>query len=242
MKKSIELHPLCHLAFCLAFSSIAFIFGKPLILLLICLVAMLYAALRLERGGAQTLKTLLHSLPLVLSIAVLQLLFRSKGHTLWQFGFIKISEEGGKLAMQMGLRLLTVIYCAKGLAVLSFQDFQSCFAMLHLPEEFAFMLSYAVHLVPKFMGQVRAFVKGLHLRGIALNALPIKQRLQVYKLLAISALADIIKGSESSAIALELRGFRSAGKRSQLHSRPLRVGDFVAILLFSFYACFACLA
>jgi len=240
MSSKMSLHPIVHIFICLAFSCLVFVLARPLQLLFIFAFSYFYAGLRLERGFIQTLKTLLHSLPLVLSIAILQLIFRRGDELLWSWGVLSISVEGAKLAVQMGLGLLVVIYCAKALAVLSFQEFQLAFGLLRFPEEFAFMLSYAVHLVPAFIKQMKDFVINLKLRGINPSRLPWKQRMQVYKLLAITALADIIKGSSRSAIALELRGFRSNGKRSHLHTRPIKAADILVLLaagcLLAFFA------
>lgn len=230
MKLSSELHPLVHIFLCLFISSVAFVLSSPLKLLALSLFAFVYACLRLKQGISGALKTLLHSLPLLLSIFIVQLIFRRQGEVLWQWGFWTIHSTGYIMAIRLILRLLCVIYGAKVLASLSFQDFSLAFALLNLPEELSFMLSYGVHLVPQFLAQLKGFVTRLKLRGVALGRLTFRQRLQVFRLLAIAALASIIKGSETRAIALELRGFRSSGKRSFLHFRRISLFDLVFAL------------
>jgi hypothetical protein len=96
-------------------------------------------------------KTHWRSLPLLLSLAFVQLLFRRQGDLLWQFGIISLSREGANYLAVLSLRLLIVILSAKALAVLDFKEFSTAFHSLRLPEEFSFMLSYAVHLVPSLL-------------------------------------------------------------------------------------------
>lgn len=88
------------------------------------------------------------------------------------------------------------------------------------------MLSYAIHLVPRFLSQLKGFVTGLKLRGIDATKLSLSKRLQVYKQLSITALAELIRSSETSAIALELRGFRSEGKHSILQLTEVQLSGF----------------
>jgi len=231
MKQSFGLHPVFHILLCLLLSSLVFAVSSPLRLLTLSLIAFFYASLRIKKGFRGALKTLQRSLPLLLSIAIVQLIFRRQGEVIWSSGFLSFRSVGLKLALLLCLRLITVIYAARILAALSFQDFSVAFATLKLPEELSFMLSYAVHLVPRFLLELKGFVTGLKLRGIDPGKLSFGKRLQVFKLLAVASLAGIIRTSETSATALELRGFRSKGKRTYLHQRKPRVFETVFFLL-----------
>jgi len=186
-------------------------------------------------GWIKTFKSLWRSLPFVMSLAVLQLIFRGEGEVLWRMGFMRISSGGLYWAAVISLRLMAVVLCAKAISRNSFRDFQSAFAAIRLPEEFSFMLSYGVQLIPSFSAKLKGFMQSLRIRGIEPAKLPWKQRLSVYKLMAVSALAGIINGSTSAAIALELRGFRSKGKRSFLHKQSVGFADallLAALILF----------
>lgn len=226
-----KLHPLIQVLICLFFSSLVFILGNPLQLLLITLLSMLYAVLRIKGGLPAVLKSIWHSLPLLLSLAIIQLLFNRQGNILWQYGWLRITTWGLYWSGVFALRLFTIILCSKALAALSFPQFQAAFATLRIPEEFSFMLSYGVQLVPRFLAQIRNFITALHLRGIEFKKLKVRKRIQLYKILAISALAGVISGSTYAAITLELRGFRSSGKRSYLHESRLQGRDALAVMV-----------
>ncbi|MDY0152079.1 MAG: energy-coupling factor transporter transmembrane component T [Candidatus Cloacimonas sp.] len=237
----IQLHPLSHILICLVLSSLVFALSSLNRLCIVVLLSFVYSALRraeadnasawsLKTGFFLSLLTLKRSLSFIIPIAVLQVVFNRSGTTLWQFHILTITTGGLVWASILAIRLTTVILCAKALAVNSFQDFQATFVHLHLPEEFSFMLSYGVQLIPSFVAQFKGFIRSLHLRGIEPAKLSWRKRLQVYKLLAVSALAGIISGSTSAAIALELRGFRSIGKRSCLHRKSLGVWDAMVMI------------
>ncbi|HPA24843.1 MAG TPA: CbiQ family ECF transporter T component, partial [Candidatus Cloacimonas sp.] len=82
------------------------------------------------------------------------------------------------------------------------------------------------------LSQLKGFVTGLKLRGIDAAKLSLSKRLQVYKQLSITALAELIRSSETAAIALELRGFRSEGKHSILHQQKFSYRDLLCLLIF----------
>jgi len=223
------LHPLLHLVFGLAVSTVVFALSEPAKLLSITLLAFSYAGWRCEGGFRSVLKTLYHSLPLLLSLAIIQILFRRQGALLWGWKGISIHSIGAQMALLLCLRLIAVIFCAKALAELGFSRFSAAFATLRLPEEFSFMLAYAVQLAPGFIRQLKGFMTSLKLRGISPARLPLGDRLQIYNLLSTATLSGIIRNSEAAAIALEMRGFRSAGKRSSLHQIRFRITDALVL-------------
>jgi len=224
-------HPLLHVFICLVLSCLAFMGSEPVKLSMLWFSSFIYAAFRVKAGATGLVKTHWRSLPLLLSLALVQLLFRRQGDLLWQFGIISLSREGANYLAVLSLRLLIVILSAKALAVLDFKEFSTAFHSLRLPEEFSFMLSYAVHLVPSLLSSWKGYFQSLKLRGIAINKLSIPNRLKIYKVLALSSLAALIKNSEGQAIALELRGFRSSGERSSMHERRFSFFDWVAIFM-----------
>lgn len=224
-----KLHPISHLAVCLVLSSMVFACCSYLKLSIIFALSMLYVSFRIKGSAKRVLQILWRALPFVLSIAILQLLFRQGGTTLVQLGILKINSLGLDWSLIMLLRLSTVVLCARAIAENSFQDFQMAFAALRFPEEFSFMLSYGVQLIPEFSSQIKGFMQSLRLRGIEPSRLNWHKRIQIYRILAISSLAGIINNSTKAAIALELRGFRSEGKRSFLHEKKFSPADMLSI-------------
>ena len=211
------LHPLTHILFCILFSSLAFLTGSLPFLSVLLLLSVCYAALRIKRGLVGVLRSLYRSFSLILSLGIIQIVLNHSGQLLWSWGVLRVSSGGVYWAVLVGLRLLVIIMCAKAMAVLSFSQFQTAIATLHLPEEIGFMLAYGTHLVPEFSARIKGFLRSLRLRGIDPKQISIRQRIKLYRMLSLSVLAEVLSQSTDAAIALELRGFRSSGKRSHLH-------------------------
>lgn len=224
-----KLHPLCNIAVCMAFSSLAFIGSLPFKPIMVFICAFIYSSLILPGHVLRSLRILWKSLPFIFSISVLQLLFRREGATLVRFAYLSITAGGLNWAIIMFMRLASVVLCAHTIAQNSFKDFQVAFSALHLPEEISFMLSFGVQLIPNFSKAIKGFMQSLRLRGIEPKSLSWQNRIKIYRILAISSLADIISNSSKAAIALELRGFRSEGKRSFLHKQKFSPADAFCI-------------
>ncbi len=168
---------------------------------------------------------------LIISVSIIQILFRRGGEIIFALGPLKIYSEASNYALMISLRLMVIYFCARSLTKLDFSDYRAAFSKIHLPDELSFMVSYMVHLIPQLGARFKAQMAELRERGILLRKLKLKAKLTVYKILALSSLADIILQSGRQAIALELRGFRSEGKSSSLHVRSFGIWD-IGILLF----------
>ena len=53
--------------------------------------------------------------------------------------------------------------------------------------------------------------------------------MEVFRILALGALAEVLHDSTRQAISLELRGFRSKGPRTILHQRQFTYADGLAL-------------
>jgi energy-coupling factor transporter transmembrane protein EcfT len=88
-------------------------------------------------------------------------------------------------------------------------------------------------ILSEIFSQLKGFVTGLKLRGIDSAIFQLPNAYRYYKQLAITSLAELIRNSETSAIALELRGFRSEGKRTKLYQQKFSYRDILFLLVFS---------
>ncbi|MCB5252150.1 MAG: energy-coupling factor transporter transmembrane component T [Candidatus Cloacimonadaceae bacterium] len=224
-------HPLSFILLCIFYSSLSIALQRPVQLLWL----MLWAWLLDYRGGSaalwQRLLGLKKLLWLLLSVFIIQLIFRRGGQILFAFGPLKIYSAALNYSLMISLRLTVIYFCGRSLTKLDFSAYRSAFSKIHLPEELSFMVSYMVHLIPQLGARYKGQIAELHDRGLKLKKLKLKAKLTVYKILAISSLVDIILQSGEQAIALELRGFRSKGRRSSLHVLSFGFWD-LAILIF----------
>ena len=224
------LHPLSYILICVLYSSLAIIIKRPQ-----QLVWLFFLAWTLDwREGFQALAQRLFRLKriiwLLISIMLIQLLFVRTGEVLLTLGFIRIHVAGLQMAQLLGLRLGIIFMVAGSLSKLDFTLYRAAFSKIRLPEELSFMISYMAHLIPQLSAGFRVQMRELKLRGINIRKLPFKQKLEIYRILSIATVADIILHGSKQAIALEMRGFRSVGERSSLQTLRFGVYDLLAFV------------
>ncbi len=224
------LHPLSYIVVCVFYSSLAIVISNPLYQILLFLLAWLLDWREGSEGMGRRLIGLQRYLWLFLSVMLIQLLFTRRGVPILNLGILSIHSDGITMAAVLGLRLAVVYMVANSLSKMDFTLYRSAFAKIRLPEELSFMISYMAHLVPQLQINFRTQMQELKLRGILVSKLPIKEKLEIYKIISIATVAEIIVQSSSQAIALELRGFRSKGKRSSLNTLNFTYRDLFAPL------------
>ena len=224
------LHPLSYIVICVFYSSLAIVISNPLYQILLFLLAWLLDWREGSEGMGRRLIGLQRYLWLFLSVMLIQLLFTRGGVPILNLGILSIHSDGITMAAVLGLRLAVVYMVANSLSKMDFTLYRAAFAKIRLPEELSFMISYMAHLVPQLQINFRTQMQELKLRGILVSKLPIKEKLEIYKIISIATVAEIIVQSSSQAIALELRGFRSKGKRSSLNTLNFTYRDLFAPL------------
>ena len=209
-------HPLTQIFIALWFSGLAIVSVKPAmlaVLLLLCAALLLIGKILTPMTLG---RSLLRVLPLILMILLIQLLAVRKGTELCGLGSFVLYTQGLALGIALSLRITVILLAAKLLIRLTPMDFDAAFRTLRLPEEVGFMVSYAVHLLPGIATMLRDVNLLIRKRGIALRSLHVKQRIRLYGIIALRLVSELLQGSETRAIALELRGFRNGIKSSRL--------------------------
>lgn len=210
-------HPLSFIALCIFYSSLSIALQRPVQLVWLLLWAWLLDWPDGPLALLKRLRGLKKILWLLVSVSIIQILFRRGGSILFTLGPCAIHSAAVNYSLMISLRLMVIYLCGKSLTKLDFSAYRSAFSKIHLPEELSFMISYMVHLIPELGARFKDQTAELKERGLQISKMKLKAKLTVYKILALSSLADIILQSGEQAIALELRGFRSSGKRSSLH-------------------------
>jgi energy-coupling factor transport system permease protein len=224
------LHPLSYILICILYSSLAIIIRSPRLLMVLFILVWLLDWQEGSKAMMHRLLGLKKIIWILISIMLIQLLFQREGEIVLNLSIITIREAGWQMARLLGLRLSIIYMVAQSLSKLDFPLFKAAFAKIRLPEELSFMISYMAHLIPQLSANFKAQMHELKQRGIAIRKLPLKEKLEIYKILSIATVAEIILHSRKQAIALELRGFRSMGKRSSLHELSFGVWDLLALI------------
>lgn len=223
------LHPFSWVLISLWITSLAVLISSLPILGLLIVLALLAALFARGRELAPYLKGIKRLAPLILSLLIIQTLFRQSGDLIWEKGWFKIYSSGLYTGLEVSLRLIILLIAAGILGRLSFADFRNAF--FFLPTEFSFMISYVVHLIPLLRKRFLHYLQVLRLRGIVLNRLPLGKRLKVYQVVSLSVLGSLLHSSDLQAITLELRGFRSPGKKTYLYKQHFTYIDLLVALI-----------
>lgn len=223
-------HPLTLVVVALWFSTAALFVPRLDILAAVMLLSLLWAMLLKAIQVRVLLRQLRYFLPLFVSILLIQALFVKQGTIMLGKGWYAVHTVAVNTGVAFCLRLLSLWFSAQALIRLTYEDFELAFSRLGLPEELSFMVSYAVGIIPAVSRRVGHYRQLLLLRGIDLARQRWRQKLDIYRLISLTLLAEVLSRSGIQAISLELRGFRSSGKRSRLRTQRLSWLD--AFLLF----------
>jgi energy-coupling factor transport system permease protein len=224
-----RLHPLSYILLCIFYSSLAIALEHPHLLFIVFVLATLVDF----RDGLKALGARLEKLEklfwLIISIIVIQLLFRRGGGVIFSLGPIRIHQAALFSSAFLSFRILIIYMCAISLSSLDFSLYRAAFSAIRLPEELSFMVSYMAHLIPEYSARFKGQMQELRDREIVLRKLGIKAKLKLYRILALSAIAELILQSGRQAIALELRGFRSKGRPGCLHRHRFGFWDIAGL-------------
>lgn len=224
-----KLHPFSWVLISLWITSIAVISHAIPVLGLMTALALFAGFLSRGRALWKYLAGLKRLITLILTLGIIQLLFRRGGELLFSFGVVKIYAEGLQVALEVAVRLIILLIAAGILGRLSFIDFRNAF--FYLPQELSFMISYVVHLIPLLRERFQHYLQVLRLRGIQIRKLRLQEKLVIYRIISLSVLGSMLHISDRHALTLELRGFRSRGKKTFLYAERLRLADLLVILL-----------
>ena len=240
-----KLHPLSFIIAALWFSTAAIFVPQLPWLTLAFLLCAIFRGLLTGFNFRLWWKQVRKMIPLFLAILVIQLLFTKKGELLWGKSWYAIYSVGLHRGIAVSLRLLILFFSAQILLRLNYEDFDIAFNTLHLPEEFAFMIFYTIHIIPSAGEHIQHSLQLVKFRGITMRKLPLKSQLTIYRYISLSVLADVLSRSEVQAIALDLRGFRSTGKPTHLLQKNFSLYDlmlYLSIIIITLVYLFSILA
>ncbi len=224
-------HPLVLILAALWFSTLAILIADPLWLSALMLLCLLFRGLLVGFEFKLWVRQILKFLPLIIFIILLQAYLSDPQSSGGHSHLFVISRSGVQTGLAVSLRLLIVFFSAQVLVRLNYEDFDLAFRALRLPEELCFMVFYVIHLIPLAAEKIRHSLRLLRLRGIAWNKLRWKAKLKLYQRISLTVIAGLLSGSDIQATALELRGFRSSGPRSRLHTRAFGISDAALVLV-----------
>ena len=199
--------------------------------LLIVLIAELIYAVMLQANVLTAIKKLRKMLYLIIGIVILQSLFIRTGRVLIGFNHIKIITDVG-LIKGAGylLRVMIIFLSGTIIATSDMRELIQGLIQLKLPYDLAFMASVGVKFLPLLMEQLKDTLIAIQLRGIDLNSLKLKQKLEIYAYIFTPVIVNTLTKAKQISISIEARGFRAFNQRTSIKVLKFKALDYVLAL------------
>ena len=182
----------------------------------------------------------LRAVLVLLLISVLFNLFLTSGTVIWQFKFLKITEEGLRLSVFMALRL---IYLVIGSSVMTLTTTPNQltdgmeqglrgFAKFHVPvHEIAMMMSIALTFIPVLLEETDRIIKAQQARGADFESGSIIRRAKSLVPILVPLFVSAFRRANDLAIAMESRCYHGGEGRTQMKPLHYQKHDFIAYLV-----------
>lgn len=174
-------------------------------------------------------------------------LFFSPGKVIFQWHFVKITEEGLNLAFYISLRLvilsiLTFLLTSTTSTVELAEAFKKIISPLKYikfpSDEIALMISIALQFVPILFEEADRIMKAQTSRGVDFNRGSIIQRAKSFFPIVLPLLLNAFDRADQLAMAMESRGFVIGAKRTSYYERRLKRIDFVSMIFVILFSAF----
>ena len=205
--------------------------GFGLILLFILMIA-------LSSGIA--LKYILRGLKPILFIVlftfVLNVFFQTGGEVIFRLGFVKITDEGLRLAFFLAARLILLVICSQLLTLTTspialtdgLESLMRPLKKIHFPaHEIAMMMSIALRFIPTLMDEANKIMKAQMARGADFESGNLVQRAKAMVPLLVPLFVGAFRRAEELALAMEARCYHGGEGRTRM--RQLKYGSRDAI-------------
>ena len=167
---------------------------------------------------------------------VLNLFFQTEGKERVQIGFIRITDQGLRLASFMAVRLILLVVSSQLLTLttspIALTDgLESLFRpleVIHFPaHEIAMMMSIALRFIPTLMDESDKIMKAQKARGANFETGSLIQRAKAMVPLLVPLFVGAFRRAEDLALAMDARCYRGGAGRTRM--KQLKFGAIDAI-------------
>lgn len=161
---------------------------------------------------------------LVLFTLVLQIFFTKQGNLVYEFGPLKIYDEGIRQGIFISMRFFFLILMTSLLTLTTtpieitdgLETLLNPLKKVRFPvHEMALMMSISLRFIPTLMEETDKIMKAQIARGVEFSSGPYKERIKAVIPLLIPLFVNSFKRAEELAIAMEARGYRGGEGRTK---------------------------
>ncbi len=171
-------------------------------------------------------------------------IFLTPGRVLWQWHFLKITEEGLNMGTVITLRIFFLVAFASLLTLttspteltsgieylLSFVPYVRSSA-----QDIAMMMSIAIRFIPTLAQETDKIIKAQMARGVDFESGNIVRRMRNYIPVLVPLFVGAFRRADELAIAMESRCYGSTSRRSKMNELRFCFADFVFTVCIALY-------
>lgn len=206
--------------------------GFALILLFVLMTA-LSSGIKLKfliRG----LKPILY---IVLFTFVLNVFFQSGGNEIFRWGFLRITDDGLRMAIFLAVRLILLVICSQMLTLTTspialtdgLESLMRPLKKIHFPaHEIAMMMSIALRFIPTLMDEANKIMKAQMARGADFESGNLVERAKAMVPLLVPLFVGAFRRAEELALAMEARCYHGGEGRTRMRQLKYGYRDWTA--------------
>ncbi|MEG1942359.1 MAG: energy-coupling factor transporter transmembrane component T [Angelakisella sp.] len=188
------------------------------------------------------IKSLKPIVPIVIFTAVLNMLFVD-GKVLWQWAFIRITEEGVLMAVLLASRIICLIagttlltYTTSPIALTDgIERLLSPLKRLKLPvHELAMMMTIALRFIPTLIEETDKIMSAQKARGADMETGNLVQRAKALVPILIPLFVSSFRRADELALAMECRCYHGGEGRTRMKQLKLSFRDLGAAIVMTF--------
>ena len=180
--------------------------------------------------------------PLLFIIVLTMVLHAVMGqgeHVLYQWKFIRVTEEGLRLGVQMAMRLILLLMIS---SILTFttspivltdgiEALLRPFRVIGVPaHELAMMMTIALRFIPTLMEETDRIIKAQTARGADFSGGNLLVRAKNMLPILVPLFISAFRRADDLAVAMEARCYRGGEGRTRMHQLAYRSGDVMAFV------------
>lgn len=173
---------------------------------------------------------------IVIFTFVLNVLFQTGGEVIFKLWFIKVTDEGLRMAFFLAARLVLLVVASQLLTLTTspialtdgLESLMRPLKKIHFPaHEIAMMMSIALRFIPTLMDETNKIMKAQMARGADFESGNIIQRAKAMVPLLVPLFVGSFRRAEELALAMEARCYHGGEGRTRM--RQLKYGHRDAI-------------
>ena len=154
------------------------------------------------------------------------------GEVLWSFWILKITKEGIRLAIKMGIRLVFLIIGASIMTLTTTPNQLADGLPVH---EIAMMMSIALRFIPILMEETDKIMKAQMARGADFENGNLIQKVKNMVPLLVPLFISAFRRANDLAMAMEARCYHGGDGRTQMKPLAYEKRDYLAYLVVAGY-------